>query len=104
MTIATITLSTIANAVYTSSGNNAITSLTLCNYSSGNVTANVFVVPSGQSPDTTNIMFSNLTLQPYDTYQIYQAAEKLLLGNGDTIRANSSANSSVTVVTSYTSI
>ena len=104
MTIATITISTIANTVYTSSGNNAITSLTLCNYSSGNVTANVFVVPNGQSAGTTNIMFANLLITSQDTYQIYQAAEKLLLGNGDTIQANSSANSSVTVVTSYTSI
>jgi len=45
MTIATYTVTTATGNAYTSSGNTAITSLTLCNWGAGNVTANLFVVP-----------------------------------------------------------
>jgi hypothetical protein len=104
MTIQTAGLSTTVANVYVSTGNTAITSLTLCNYSASNVTANLFVVPSGNSSSTSNQMWKNLALQIGDTYQMYQAAEKLLLGPGDSIQANCSANTSVTVITSYTTI
>jgi len=104
MTIAISTLSTVANAVYTSTGNTAITSLTLCNYSASNVTANLYVVPNGNSAGTTTVALANVLLAVHDTLQMYVAAEKLLLGPGDAIYCNASANTSVTAVTSYTSI
>jgi hypothetical protein len=104
MTIATATLTTTAANVYASTGNNAITSLTLCNWSPGNVTANLFVVPSGGSAGTGTVALSSILLTSGDTYQLYAAAEKLLLSNGDTIQANASANASITVITSYTAI
>jgi hypothetical protein len=104
MTIATATLTTTAANVYISSGNNAITSVTLCNWSPGNVTANLFVVPSGSSAGTGTIALSSILLTSGDTYQLYAAAEKLLLSNGDTLQANASANTSITVITSYTAI
>ena len=47
MTIATSNVSTTTSPIYTSSGNTAITWLSLANYGVGNVTANVHVVPSG---------------------------------------------------------
>jgi len=104
MTIATATLTTTPANVYISSGNTAITSLTLCNWSPGNVTANLFVVPNGSSATTNNIALSAILLTTGDTYQLYAAAEKLLLSNGDTIQANASIANAITVVTSYTSI
>ena len=104
MTLQTALLTTTAANVYVSIGNTAVTWLSLCNYSVGNVTANVFVVPAGNSASTNNQIWHSLPLPSGDTYQIYQAAEKILLANGDTIQANCSANTSVTVVTSYTSI
>ena len=48
-------------------------------------------------------MLYSLPLNSGDTYQIYNAAEKLTLGPGDMIQVNSSANA-VTAITSYTSI
>jgi hypothetical protein len=104
MTIQTAVLTTVAANVYVSTGNTAITSLTLCNYSAGNVTANLFVVPAGNSASTSNQMWNNLPMPTGDTYQLYSAAEKILLGPGDSIQANCSANTTVTAITSYTSI
>ena len=103
MTISTFSLTNTANAIYTSIGNTAITSLTMCNWGVGNVYANLFVVPSGSTPDTTNIALANISIPLSETAQMYMFAEKLLLGPGDTICANASANT-VTAITSYTSL
>lgn len=104
MSIQTFTASTTTDVAYASAGNTAVTFMTLCNYSNDTVTANVFVVPSTYSPDTTNIVWANLELTPTQTYQIYLGAEKLLLDNGDTIQVQANANTAVTTVTSFTSI
>lgn len=103
MTIATGNVTTVTSNVYVSGGNTAITSLTLCNWGPANVTANLYVVPSASSASTANQALYGLALQSGDTYQLYAAAEKLLLGPGDTIRVSATANT-VTAVTSYTSI
>jgi hypothetical protein len=103
MSIVTANVTTAIGNVYVSGGNTAITFLTICNYGASNVTANVYVVPSGNTVGNTNIILATLPLTPTDTYQLYQAAEKILLGPGDTIRANASANT-VSIVTSYTTI
>jgi hypothetical protein len=89
--------------VYLSVGNTAITSMTFCNTTSNAIPLNVYVVPNGFSADTSHQMFSNLILPAGDTYQIYQANEKLLLSAGDTVQANATANG-ITTITSYTSI
>jgi hypothetical protein len=104
MTIQVANVTTSAASVYTSVGNTAITFLSLCNYSAGNVVANVFVVPSGNSAGNTNIIINNINITIGDTYQLYAGAEKLLLNNGDSVQINASANTAITTVTSYTSI
>jgi hypothetical protein len=103
MAISTITVTTVGNTVYTSSGNTAITWLSLNNWGPANVTANIFTVPSGNTADTTNQIAYSLLLQSGDTYQIYSGNEKLLLSNGDFVKVNATANT-VTSVTSYTSV
>jgi len=103
MTIATYSVTTGTGNAYTSTGNTAITSFTLCNWGPANVTANLFVVPNSASADTTTQALYALPLQSGDTYQLYAAAEKLLLGPGDTIQVNAS-QANVTAITSYTSI
>ena len=103
MTIAIANVTTVAGNVYASSGNTVVTFLSLTNYSASNVTANVFVVPSGGNAGNSTILFQNLDLTIGETYQIYAGNEKLILGNNDAILANSSANSSVTTIVSYTS-
>lgn len=103
MTIATFSITDTADAVYTSVGNTAITSLTMCNWGVANVTANLYVVPNGFTPDTTNIALSNIAIPISETAQMYMFSEKVLLGPGDAIYANASANT-LTAITSFTSL
>ena len=93
----------VGNTVYTSGGNTAITWLSLNNWGAANVTANVFVVPNSNSATTSNRILYALPLASGDTYQIYAAGEKLLLGTGDFIQVITTANT-VTAVTSFTTI
>lgn len=104
MTIALGNVTQTATAVYTSSGNTAVTFLSLCNYTAGNIVANVFVVPSGNTAGNLNCVLNNLEIAANDTYQLYAGGEKLLLGNGDTIQANANANNSISTVASYTNL
>lgn len=97
-------LTTSVSNVYVSSDNSAITFMSLCNYSAGNVVANVFVVSNGDTAGNTNIVLSNLLITAGDTYQFYAGGEKLLMSTGDSVQANANATNSITVVTSYTSI
>ena len=101
MPISTGNVTTAAAAVYTSSGNTAVTFLSLCNYTAANVTANVFVVPSAGIAGNLNAVLSEILIQANDTYQLYAGNEKLVLGNGDSVQANASADNSVATVTSY---
>lgn len=104
MPIVTANVSTSTAPAYTSLGNSAVTFMSLCNYSGGNIVANVYVVPNGSSPGNLNIVMSNLPITSNDSYQFYAGNEKLILSNNDTIQVNASANSAVTIVTSYTPI
>lgn len=95
---------TVANT-YVSNGNSAITFMSICNHSAGNVLANVYVVPSGNTAGTDNLVLSNLLITSGDTYQFYAGGEKLLMSNGDSVQANANVGlGNVSVVTSYTSI
>jgi hypothetical protein len=109
MSITTASVSTTTGSVYTSSGNTAITFMSICNYSASNVAVNVYAVPSGNSAGNSNIILTGIELEASgngtgDTYQLYAGGEKLLLGNGDSVQLSATANSAVTVVTSYTTI
>lgn len=104
MSILTANVTTsIANA-YVSSGNTAVTFLSLANYSLSNVTANVYVVPSGDSVGNLNIVVANIQISTQDTYQFYAGNEKLVLDNDDSIQIDASADNSIAAVVSYTSI
>jgi hypothetical protein len=101
-------ITTSGTAVYTSSGNTVITFLSICNYTGNAVTANIWVVPNGGSAGNTNIAIATIELQANsstagDTYQFYAGNEKLILGNGDFIQIDASANNSLTSITSFTS-
>ena len=104
MPITTSSVSTTVGNAYVSSGNTAITFMSICNYSVSNVTANLYAVPSAGSASDANKILDEIEIAAGDTYQLYAAGEKLLLSNGDSIQINASANTSITVVTSYSSI
>lgn len=104
MSISTSNVTTSIANVYVSSGETAVTFLSLANYSASNVTANVYVVPSGSSAGNLNIVTANLLITPQDTYQFYSGNEKLILATGDSIQVNAGADNSIAAVTSYTSV
>jgi len=104
MPIALGNVTSSAANVYVSNGNSAVTFLSLTNYSASNVTANLYVVPSGDTASNLNITLSELDITTKDTYQLYAASEKLLLNNGDAIVANAGADNAISAVVSYTSI
>ena len=104
MPIALGNITTSASNAYVSTGNTAITFLSLTNYSASNVIANVIVVPSGNTAGKLNVILSQIEIATLDTYQLYAAGEKLLLSNGDSIQANANANNSISTVTSFTTI
>jgi hypothetical protein len=93
-------------AVLTSVGNTAITTMYLCNKSPNTITANIFLVPATNGKFGGNIIYSNLSIAGNDTYVLEH--ERLLLGNGDSVSANIGAdvafNSLVVATVSYTSI
>ena len=104
MPIALGNITTAASNAYVSTGNTAVTFLSITNYSAGNITANVFVVPSGDTAGNLNVILSQIEIATLDTYQLYSGGEKLLLSNGDSVQANANANNSISTVTSYTTI
>lgn len=109
MSITNASVTTTVGNVYVSTGNTAITFLSVCNYSASNVSVNVYAVPNGDIAGNSNIILTGVELEAAgagtgDTYQLYSGGEKLLLANGDTIQMVATANSAVTATTSYTTI
>jgi hypothetical protein len=102
MSIINTSLTTVAQPIYTSSGNSATTVIHFCNYTNSGATANVWVVPTGLSANSSTIIYSNVALTAQNTLVV--DTEKLILSNGDAIYANVTANSAVTATVSYIGI
>jgi hypothetical protein len=99
MALSQSTLTASASTVFTSLGNNAVTTMYLCNYSASDRTVTIYLVPSGFSPGTTNIIYKDIPIAAGDTYII--DTERLVLSNGDTIQAFASSTASITMTVSY---
>ena len=92
--------------IYTSSGNNAITTILFCNtstFNSSSPTANqsllyVYAVPSGSSAGAGTIIVNGLPIPAGETVSLDQ--EKLVLANGDTIVAKTDSLSNITATVS----
>ena len=99
MAIRTTALGTSVGNVYVSSGNSAITTIHICNYSAVAQTVNVYIVPSGFTANSQNIIYSNLSVSAYNTQIVFQ--EKFILSNNDSIQINvSNASTTSTTVSS----
>ena len=98
MAILNTALTTTAANIYASSGASAITTIHLCNYSPTAVTANIYLVTNGSAAGPSNIIYSNVSITAYNTLIVY--AEKFILSNGDTVRANCSQANAVTATVS----
>ena len=99
--------------LYTSSGNNAITTLIVSNVNTynpatptiGQSNLNLFIVPGGGTPNLTNLIVSALPLPAGETFTFDN--EKIIMSNGDTLVATASAPSGISAnavsltITSY---
>jgi hypothetical protein len=100
MAIQNTALTTTATAIYVSSGNSAVSTIHLCNYTSSPITANLYVAASsGNVANNTTIVYGGVTISAYNTLIIDR--EKLVLAGGDTIYANVSSASAATATVSY---
>lgn len=102
MALARATLTTGAANVYVSSGNSAVTTMYLCNYSGSDVSVSIYLVPSAGTAGDSNIIYKTLPISAGDTYVI--DSERLVLGNGDMLQALSSAGTSITMTVSYVGV
>lgn len=102
MAILSTTLSTSATSVLTSSGDMVATTMYFCNNGASSATFTLHAVPNGGTADGTNIVYSSVPLTAYDTYTI--DTEKLILSNGDSLRALSSVSGNVVCTVSYIGI
>ena len=83
--------------LYTSSGNTAITTLIVSNVNTYNAATptvgqsnlNLFIVPGGGTPNFSNLIVSALPLPAGETFTFDN--EKIIMSNGDTLVATSSA-------------
>lgn len=103
MTIAQVTLSTTDTTIIAAppSGQYANVGIMLCNYSSNDVTVELYVTSTGTGADSNSILRS-LVIQAKDTFMLN--AEKLLLGTTWSVVGKASAGSSVVATASYISI
>ena len=84
--------------IYTSSGENAITTIIICNTSAGPLDLTLHAIPSAGSVSTTNMIVKALTVPAGDTVSFDQ--EKMVLSNGDFLVAvGSNTGLSATVST-----
>ena len=91
MAISSASVGITDTTVYTSSGETAITFLSLCNYSASAVTVSLHAVQNSGSPTDSNIILDDYSIAANDTYILYHGAEKIILDNGDYINVISSA-------------
>jgi len=99
MAIAKATLTTSPAAVFTATGDTAITVINFCNTAASTDTAiDVYVVPSGDSADATTQIINQQSLVQQNSYII--DSEKYVLETGDAIYAAANDGSIVTAIVS----
>lgn len=102
MAISNTILNTVGNVIYSSSGPSVVSVMYFCNNDTSDRTIQVYAAASGNVAGANNIIYKNVTISAGDTFVVDM--EKLVLGNGDMLLANASANSAVTATVSYTGI
>ena len=96
MAIQSTTLSLATSNIYASSGNTVISTMYFCNYGASAANLNVYVTGVGSAfSATANLIYREVQIAAADTYVVDK--EKLVLANGDYIRANSGGSISATV-------
>jgi hypothetical protein len=100
MAIFNTALTTTAQNIFLNTvGNNAISTVHLCNYTGNVQIANLYVVPNASVAGPGTIIYSNVSISPYNT--LIMSVEKIILSTvGDSIQANCSNVGAVTATVS----
>jgi len=83
--------------IYHSYGENAVTTIYLCNTSGSTVIVDLHACTGNTTPDSTNLIYYQLAIAAGDTYVI--DTEKIILENDDTLQATSDTGNAVVVAT-----
>jgi len=105
MSISNTLLLTSASNIYVSSGNTVVSCVYFCNTYSAAINLNVYLIPAASAGVSANVnyqIYSNIQLASNDTYVMDW--EKLVLANGDQIRASSTQGNVVAATVSYVGI
>jgi hypothetical protein len=104
MAIANTVVDSAPTDVYVSAGETAITFLSMCNYSANTVSVDLYLIPTGSTVSNASLFLKGLEITESDTYELYHAAEKLILSNNDKIVAVASAPNAVAVSISFVKV
>jgi hypothetical protein len=89
--------------IYTSSGDTVVSVMYFVNNDSSTITINLWALPNGATVANVNYqVYNGVQITAGDTYVVDM--EKLVLANGDTIKANCSQAGVVTATISYVGI
>ena len=99
MALARGSLTTTPTAVYTSTGQSAITNVYFCNTTSGPINLDVYLVTSGGLADVTNIIYQQVGIPAFDTFVM--DTEKIVFDDGDAIYATASNSPAIVATVSY---
>jgi hypothetical protein len=79
-------------------GGQAVTTMYFCNTNNAATAFTLHLVPAGFDANANNIIYYNKVIASGDTYIVDW--EKLVLGNGDTLRANANVGNSIVATVS----
>jgi ATP-dependent protease ClpP protease subunit len=92
-----------ASAIITATNQSVVTSVFFNNRDTNIHTINVYLLSQGGTLNANNCIFSNININPKDTY-VMDYRDKLVLETGDMIYANSDTTGNVGVTISYASV
>ena len=101
MAISTSNVAAAPATIIVSSGDTAITFMSLCNHGATTVLCDIHIIPNGDLSSINNLLITDLEIIAGDTFILYQGGEKILLGNGDYVQVVSDTPNVVSVVTSF---
>jgi hypothetical protein len=97
MAITNTSLDTYTQEIYHSYGENAVTTIYLCNTSGNTVMVDLHACKANTTPSTSNLIYYQLPIAAGDTYVI--DTEKLILETDDTLQAFADTGNAVVATT-----
>ena len=102
MAITNTTLGTSVANIHVSSGNTVVSVAYICNLDTSARTFNLYAVQTSGTAGGTNQIYSNVQIASKDTFVIDM--EKLVLANGESLKAKIDSGTSVVATVSYVGI